>query len=57
MEYTLAGSGAEQALLAGLQFNLPPQSNYILTRRPQVAFFTSGASSFTPNGVRVARVT
>ena len=34
MEYTLAGSGAEQALLAGLQFNLPPQSNYILSRRP-----------------------
>ncbi len=54
MDIALVG-GSEEQLLSSLDFKLPPSSNYILERR-QNKFFPSGASTFAPTGVRVARI-
>jgi hypothetical protein len=47
-------SGGEDQLLSSLQFKLPPSASYIQERK-LVSWFPSGASTFSPNGVREAR--
>ena len=47
-------SGGEDALLKSLDFKLPPSSSYVQQRR-LVSYYPSGASTFSPNGVRVCR--
>ncbi len=47
-------SGGEDQLLSSLQFKLPPSASYIQERR-LVSWYPSGASTFSPNGVREAR--
>ena len=53
MDLILSG-GAEEALLSSLDFSLPPTTSYVQSRR-LVSFYPSGASNFSPTGVRVAR--
>ena len=52
MDIVLAGS--EDQLLSSLQFKLPPSASYIQERR-LVSWYPSGASTFSPTGVREAR--
>jgi hypothetical protein len=47
-------SGGEDQLLSSLQFKLPPSASYIQERR-LASFYPSGASTFSPNGVRECR--
>ena len=47
-------SGGEDQLLSSLQFKLPPSASYIQERR-LVSWYPSGASTFSPTGVREAR--
>lgn len=47
-------SGGEDQLLSSLQFKLPPSASYIQERR-LASFYPSGASSFSPTGVRECR--
>ena len=47
-------SGGEDQLLSSLQFKLPPSASYIQERR-LVSWYPSGASTFSPYGVREAR--
>ena len=54
MDTTLAGASEEQ-LLESLDFKLPSQSSYILSRS-QNRFYPSGASTFGANGPKVARI-
>ena len=54
MDITLAGASEEQ-LLESLDFKLPSQSSYILSRS-QNRFYPSGASTFGANGPKVARI-
>ena len=54
MDITLAGASEEQ-LLESLDFKLPSQSSYILSRS-QNRFYPSGASTFGTNGPKVARI-
>ena len=54
MDITLAGASEEQ-LLESLDFMLPSQSSYILSRS-QNRFYPSGASTFGANGPKVARI-
>ena len=49
-------SGGEESLLQSLDFSLPPTTSYVQSRR-LVSFYPSGASNFSPTGVRVARFT
>ena len=49
-------SGGEDSLLESLSFDLPPSSSYVQQRR-LVSCYPSGASTFSPNGVRVCRFT
>ena len=49
-------SGTESSLLESLSFDLPPSSSYVQQRR-LVSFYPSGASTFSPNGVRVCNFT
>ena len=53
-EYHIAATS--NALLQSLDFSLPPSANYVTSRRTCYTY-TSGASAFTPNGVKVARLT
>jgi hypothetical protein len=50
----LIGSSSEDALLESLRFKLPPSASYIQERR-LVSWYPSGASTFSPTGVREAR--
>ena len=54
MDIVVAG-GSDEQLIQSLDFKLPPSTNYVLARH-QNKFYPSGASTFSPNGVRVARV-
>ena len=45
-------SGTESSLLDSLSFDLPPSSQYVQQRR-LVSFMPSGASTYSPTGVRV----
>ena len=47
-------SGGEDSLLESLSFDLPPSSSYIQTKR-YVSYYPSGASTYSPSGVRVMR--
>ena len=47
-------SGGEDQLLSSLQFKLPPSASYIQERR-LASFYPSGASTFSPGGVRECR--
>ena len=47
-------SGGEESLLQSLDFSLPPTTSYVQSRR-LVSYYPSGASNFSPTGVRVAR--
>ena len=47
-------SGSEESLLSSLDFSLPPTANFVQNRR-LVSYYPSGASNFSPQGVRVAR--
>ena len=47
-------SGGEESLLSSLDFSLPPTTNYIQSRR-LVSYYPTGASTFSPTGVRVCR--
>ena len=49
-------SGGEDSLLESLSFDLPPSSSYVQQRR-LVSYYPSGASTFSPSGVRVCRFT
>lgn len=49
-------SGGEGSLLESLSFDLPPTTSYIHQRR-LVSYYLSGASTLSPNGVRVCRFT
>ena len=48
-------SGGEDSLLSSLSFDLPPSSSYV-TSKKYSSFYPSGASTYSPNGVRVMRV-
>ena len=48
-------SGGEDSLLSSLSFDLPPSSSYV-TSKKYVSYYPSGASTYSPNGVRVMRV-
>ena len=48
-------NSSEEELIKSLDFRLPTTSKYVTDRR-QVKFYPSGASDFSPNGVRTARV-
>ena len=47
-------SGSEDSLLSSLNFDLPPTTSYIQSRR-LASYYPIGASNFSPSGVRVAR--
>jgi hypothetical protein len=47
-------SGGEDTLLESLNFSLPPSTSYVQQRR-LVSYYPSGASTFSPSGVRVVR--
>ena len=47
-------SGGEDTLLESLNFSLPPSTSYVQQRR-LVSHYPPGASTFSPNGVRVCR--
>ena len=47
-------SGGEDSLLDSLSFDLPPSSSYIQSKR-YVSYYPSGASTYSPTGVRVMR--
>ena len=47
-------SNGEDSLLGSLSFDLPPSSNYIKNKR-YVSYYPSGASTYSPTGVRVMR--
>ena len=47
-------SGGEDSLLDSLSFDLPPSSSYIQNKR-YVSYYPSGASTYSPTGVRVMR--
>ena len=47
-------SSGEEQLLQSLDFSLAKTSSYVQERR-LASFYPSGASSFSPDGVRVAR--
>ena len=49
-------SGGEDSLLESLSFDLPSTTSYVQQRR-LVSYYPSGASTFSPNGVRVCRFT
>ena len=49
-------SGGEDSLLESLSFDLPATTSYVQSRR-LVSYYPSGASTFSPNGVRVCRFT
>ena len=49
-------SGSEDSLLESLSFDLPATTSYVQQRR-LVSYYPSGASTFSPNGVRVCRFT
>ena len=49
-------SGGEDSLLESLDFALPATSQYVQSRR-LVSYYPSGASTFSPSGVRVCRFT
>ena len=49
-------SGTDASLLESLSYDLPPSSSYVQQRR-LVSFYPSGASTFSPNGVRVCNFT
>ena len=55
MAADLVIQSATEELVNSLDFTLPSTSRYITARR-QVKFFPSGASDFSPRGVRTARV-
>ena len=46
--------GSEDSLLQSLSFDLPPTTSYVQQRR-LVSYYPSGASTFQPDGVNVAR--
>ena len=48
-------SSSEESLIDSLNFKLPTTSQYVTDRR-LVRFYPSGASDFSPNGMRTARV-
>ena len=48
-------NSSEDELIQSLDFRLPSTSKYVTDRR-LVRFYPSGASDFSPNGVRTARV-
>ena len=48
-------SSTQEALLSSLDFKLGESANYVTRRRMGTVFYTSGASTFTQQGVRVAR--
>ena len=48
-------NSTEENIIDSLNFKLPTTSKYVTDRR-QVSFYPSGASDFSPNGVRTARV-
>ena len=54
MDIVVAG-GSDEQLIQSLDFKLPPSTNYVLARH-QNKFYPSGASTFSPTGVRVARI-
>ena len=47
-------SGSEDSLTNALSFDIPPTTSYV-SKRSLVSFYPSGASTFSPDGVRVAR--
>ena len=49
----LLTQGGEDALLESLKFKLPPSASYIQERR-LVSWHPTGASAFSPTGVRQA---
>ena len=49
-------SGGEDSLLESLDFALPATSQYVQSRQ-LVSYYPSGASTFSPSGVRVCRFT
>ena len=53
MEYHI--SSTSNQLLQSLDFTLPPAANFVQSRRTAFSY-TSGASNFTYEGVRVARM-
>ena len=48
-------SSTQEALLSSLGFKLGDSANYVTRRRMGTIFYPSGASTFTQQGVRVAR--
>ena len=48
-------NSSEESIIDSLNFKLPTTSRYVTDRR-QVRFYPSGASDFTPTGVRTARI-
>ena len=52
----LVVSGGEEQLLKSLDFSIGKTANYVQERR-MVSFYPSGASHFSPDGLRVARFT
>ena len=47
-------SGGEDTVLSSLDFSLPPSTSYVQQRR-LVSYYPSGASTFSPAGVKVCR--
>ena len=47
-------AGGEDSLLESLSFDLPATTSYVQQRR-LVSYYPSGATTFSPNGVKVAR--
>ena len=56
MDLVISGANDEEQLLESLSFNLPSSSSYVQQRR-LVSYYPSGASTFSPTGVRVCRFT
>ena len=52
MDLVISGGG--DSLLDSLSFDLPPSSSYIQNKR-YVSYYPSGASTYSPTGVRVMR--
>lgn len=48
-------AGSDETLLSSLDFSLGPSANYVTNRR-STTWYPSGASTFSSNGVRVARI-
>ena len=48
-------NSSEDELINSLDFRLPTTSKYVMDRR-LVRFYPSGASDFSPTGVRTARI-